>query len=401
MDQFPNLVNVIIVSAGVIQCFVIIALLFAKKSSNRNASFFLSFLLIVLTFQMIIKVASKVWVMHTFGFYYWLSYDTPFLFGPLLYGYVKNSVSPEARFRFRDLLHLVPFAYIWFFQALYRTNLLDIIPNFFLPEIIYNVYVHLLLQTGTLMLYTYLSLRLIRQKENLRNTKSAVTHKINLTWLRTFSIAFSVTGICLIITLRILFAVYPEYTNWRFLFAGLTVFIYWIGYRALSNPGILNFVIPAGTPVGTNGNGYEHKYMNSGLAVEQQQKILEALRLTIKTQKPFTNPDLNIEQLAEMLSVSRHHLSQVINDKLHKNFNTFINECRVEEAKGLLKSPAVDRITIAAIAYESGFNTISNFNTIFKKITGMTPSQFRRSGNQIEVLTRENIVGQDAIVSDG
>jgi AraC-like DNA-binding protein len=70
-------------------------------------------------------------------------------------------------------------------------------------------------------------------------------------------------------------------------------------------------------------------------------------------------------------------LSQVINDLLNYNFNDLINSYRVEEAKKMLKDEGMSNFTIASIAYECGFNTLSAFNVAFKKFTGLTPSQFR------------------------
>jgi len=72
-----------------------------------------------------------------------------------------------------------------------------------------------------------------------------------------------------------------------------------------------------------------------------------------------------------------HILSQVINEQLSSNFNDFINSYRVEEAKKMLMNPEMKNFTIASIAYDSGFNTLSAFNVAFKKFTGITPPQFR------------------------
>jgi AraC-like DNA-binding protein len=72
-----------------------------------------------------------------------------------------------------------------------------------------------------------------------------------------------------------------------------------------------------------------------------------------------------------------HALSQVINEQFSSNFNDFINSYRVEDAKKMLMDPEGRNFTIASIAYDSGFNTLSAFNVAFKKFTGVTPSQFR------------------------
>jgi AraC-like DNA-binding protein len=79
------------------------------------------------------------------------------------------------------------------------------------------------------------------------------------------------------------------------------------------------------------------------------------------------------------MNVSTHHLSQIINERLNKNFFEFINHFRVKEAKRLLKDPGSQHLTLAAIGFEAGFNSVSSFNSIFKKATSFTPSQYRLS----------------------
>jgi AraC-like DNA-binding protein len=98
----------------------------------------------------------------------------------------------------------------------------------------------------------------------------------------------------------------------------------------------------------------------------------------MENERCYKDPQLNIEQLSIQVNISRHHLSQAINDKLNKNFNEFVNEWRVKESMKLLKDPGFDQYTIAAIASYSGFNSLASFNTAFKRQTGCTPSVFKK-----------------------
>ena len=81
--------------------------------------------------------------------------------------------------------------------------------------------------------------------------------------------------------------------------------------------------------------------------------------------------------LSETIRVSPQVLSMVINQKSMKNFNGFVNSYRIKEATRLLEEPQYSNHTVAAIAYEVGFNSISSFNTAFKKQTGQTPQAYR------------------------
>ncbi len=80
-----------------------------------------------------------------------------------------------------------------------------------------------------------------------------------------------------------------------------------------------------------------------------------------------------------MLKVQPRQLSQVINSTFRKNFFDFINQYRIEEARQLFSDPAQASKTILEILYQVGYNSKSAFNTAFKKQTGQTPTQYRKS----------------------
>ena len=88
--------------------------------------------------------------------------------------------------------------------------------------------------------------------------------------------------------------------------------------------------------------------------------------------------ELTLDQLAGQLSMKAKLLSQVINEVLGQNFFDFINRYRIQEARRLLTNPVDPKVTVLEILYEVGFNSKSSFNTLFKKYTGLTPTEFRR-----------------------
>ncbi len=90
----------------------------------------------------------------------------------------------------------------------------------------------------------------------------------------------------------------------------------------------------------------------------------------------YLNPDLSLRSLADQLDIHPNQLSWLLNESLGKNFNEFINHYRVEAFKHIAKDPAKSHITVLGLAYESGFNSKTVFNTYFKKETGLTPKQF-------------------------
>lgn len=90
---------------------------------------------------------------------------------------------------------------------------------------------------------------------------------------------------------------------------------------------------------------------------------------------------LTIGALAEEVGVPEHRLRRLINDHLrYRNFAAFVNDRRIEAAKRMLLDPKKARSTVAAIAFDLGFGSLGPFNRAFKEATGMTPTEFRRSG---------------------
>lgn len=118
---------------------------------------------------------------------------------------------------------------------------------------------------------------------------------------------------------------------------------------------------------------------------EQKNALLDAATIATYTDrllahiegtKPYLNPDLSLRILASELDIHPNHLSWLLNNSIGKNFNEFINHYRIEAFKSIANNPDNEHLTIEGLAYESGFNSKTVFNTYFKKETGLTPKQF-------------------------
>ncbi len=111
---------------------------------------------------------------------------------------------------------------------------------------------------------------------------------------------------------------------------------------------------------------------------EDMHRMLKHLLVFMDSDKPFLNPELTIQELSNRVNIQKHHLTYIINNGLHKNFFNFVNEYRVEEFKKKAANTNYDHLTLLAIAFDSGFNSKSSFNNIFKNITGQTPSEYKK-----------------------
>ena len=118
------------------------------------------------------------------------------------------------------------------------------------------------------------------------------------------------------------------------------------------------------------------RYANSNLREEDACDIDERLVQFMEEEKPFLDNQLSLRQLADDLEVNTNYLSQVINERHGKNFVEFVNEYRVSALKEKLENPENRQFTLLSLAFDCGFNSKTTFNTAFKKITGLTPSQY-------------------------
>jgi len=113
-----------------------------------------------------------------------------------------------------------------------------------------------------------------------------------------------------------------------------------------------------------------------GYAVNQV--YVNSLEPLMYNDKIYTNPDLTLDLLAEKLGISARTLSNVINGHYGCNFFEYVNNYRVEEAKRLLSSHEFYKTSMLDIMYEVGFNSKATFNGFFKKVEGITPSEYRK-----------------------
>ncbi|NQX43336.1 Helix-turn-helix domain-containing protein [Pedobacter steynii] len=120
-----------------------------------------------------------------------------------------------------------------------------------------------------------------------------------------------------------------------------------------------------------------NKYTGKKLQEEEAGTLLGKLERVMTEQAVYRNPDLKLSDLSKGIHVSSHQLSQLLNDNLGKNFTTFVNEFRINEACRIISTD--HRLTLESIGYEVGFNSKSTFFAAFKKITGTTPLSYQQN----------------------
>ncbi|MEZ4885603.1 MAG: helix-turn-helix domain-containing protein [Chitinophagales bacterium] len=118
------------------------------------------------------------------------------------------------------------------------------------------------------------------------------------------------------------------------------------------------------------------KYKKSLIDQELMAEYKQRLDKLMKEEKPFLDPHLSLRSLAQMMNMPPNQLSQLMNEEMNKNFSEYINTYRVEDFKLKAADPSYQHLTILGLAFESGFNSKTVFNTFFKKMIGKTPSAY-------------------------
>jgi AraC-like DNA-binding protein len=115
------------------------------------------------------------------------------------------------------------------------------------------------------------------------------------------------------------------------------------------------------------------------IQAKPDQALIDKLVAHLTTKKAYLDPELSLSTLAKDMDISRTQLSQLINDGLGENFYDFVNRYRVEEVKSLMVDPEMANYSLLGIAFEAGFKSKSTFNLIFKRFTGLTPTEYRKN----------------------
>lgn len=109
------------------------------------------------------------------------------------------------------------------------------------------------------------------------------------------------------------------------------------------------------------------------------QKLIHALMRLMADERIYRHENITIGVLAGRLKIPEYRLRRLINQRLgYRNFNVFLNNHRIEEAKAALADPAQAEVPVITIAMDAGFQSLGPFNRAFKAVTGVTPTEYRR-----------------------
>jgi AraC-like DNA-binding protein len=360
----------ILINGGIVLGIFVIILINSKGGRRTRANMFLSILLAALTFSVFhLRYAGDV-ITHFSVKAYTLGDPTFLLIGPLLWFYVTELAGGRISFNAKTLAHFIPFFVIVFCSLTFRslfydtgvTRALDQHPR--LPFTIF--WMMIVIQFSA---YQILIHRKWREYQQLIQQEVSNTEDVNISWVRFFTGVFLIVNLSFLVSLFAVIHLDIMNLVWKSIGVILSLSIFALGYKGILQKEILfpeSLVKPQVVEPAESLTKTDHV-------------LIEKLQQYMKNEKPFLDPELSLSTLARALGLNRNQLSQLINNGIGENFYDFINKYRVEEVKRLMIDPQKQNYNLLGMALEAGFKSKSTFNLIFKRFTGLTPTEYRKN----------------------
>jgi AraC-like DNA-binding protein len=375
---------------GALQGLLLTGVLFAQKK-NRTANVLLAVLMATFTIYLSGTVYFSAGLVRLFTHFFGVSYQTPWVFGPLVYLYARAASDRSWRFEKRTLIHFVPvaintlaFSPYYFMSGAEKLAMMDRWIAGDVP-----------LQLAILDPFKYISglgysiatvMYLRRHRQQIEHSYSNIG-RVNLTWLMTLTVA--AFGIWLLAT-SLKIAGVAGLVRDAHISLAMAVLVYAIGYMGLRQPEVFRYEtaeypvpksLAAVQPPAPPPDEPEpaQRYERSGLSDVEARRLKTSLLAIMDAKRPWRDSELTLADLAEQLGSTPHKLSEVLNSEVGETFYDFVNGYRVREVQRRIKAGEARALKMLALAMDAGFASKSTFNQAFKKHTSQTPSDFRQA----------------------
>jgi len=362
----------IIIFLGIVQGILVGILLLTLNRGNTRANRLLGVLMILFSISISGFLLQRIKIDAKYLFFQENASSVILLFGPLFYFYILVLVKRNFQLKKKYLLNFLPFAALAAFDIIFY---LSHTPEERQIEYSQGFSVLDRIMIGFLIIHVFIYTIFIKKilKEHEIKIKSTLSfiENINLKWVNlTANLLQFVFGLIAASVVLASAGVNIEGYFVSFMPVLAAIMILGLGYWGFKQP----IIFPP-----EEEKKEIKKYEWSTLSDEKADEYLTKLKIIMVHDKPYLESSLSLQKLADMIEITPQHLSQIINEKMNQNFFDFINCYRITEAKRLLIDPKGQLLTILAVAEEAGFNSKSSFNTAFKKITGMTPTEYKNS----------------------
>lgn len=304
-----------------------------------------------------------------------------FIVAPTFYLTISYFVAPSRKWKFTDNLHfLFPFLIL-------ILTILTLFVDTSAPKTIEEkkleskiVLIFSVFFCTMVTVYCVAAYRKIHKYQKDSYSYSSNTKAVDLKWLQQVTICVLLLTFVWLIDIFFQLSVtslfFDTFSN-LFTFIG----ILYIAFHALKQKEIFPFNTAEKLEIDTIIEATSQLEENRRkLITDEKLNELKAYLIQImEEQKPFLDCELSVIKLASQVKITPHLLSYIINAGFNENFYQFINKYRINEAKKMIINPEMNHLNLLGIGYEVGFNSKTVFNTTFKKITNLTPTEFKKS----------------------
>lgn len=343
--SFEELILVIISGLGVFHGVFFALILWSTKTAHGISNRILGILMLLLSLR-IGKSVALAFSKELEIIYIYLGLCLLLFIGPLFYLYSRTLIYKERRLQKADLIHFFPAVLFFLLSVPFQIMGFKRIPDLLTGFMFLVFYGHFL---------TYLISTRLKYINRDGEEQSVPVLK---SWLQILFYGLLLIWVVYVLNLfedRIPYIIGPIVYS---------VIVYTITYLAISR----KYLLLVNTV----------KYATTSMPAPEVDALFESINKAVQEHQLFLQPDVSLASLARRLKASPQKISLAINSKAGCNFNEYVNRLRIAYAMQLLRKPETKELTIAAIATDAGFNSLSSFNQAFRKVTGKTPSAFRK-----------------------
>jgi AraC-like DNA-binding protein len=355
-----------------------VAIMLFTIKQNRSGNSYLGVFVLVLASQLMMALAG---VPNTQPVYLLgnVSFESFFLLGPLMYGYVNNITQQRFILSPRLLLHFLPFLFFLTLRFLLYSSLQPVILANAFGAGVWQACIWGSLQLLSIGVYLYLSYKLVHQHQAKVTANYTGTYMTSLTWLLKVILAIGFVELLLIIDTKLVLMYYKPLSfllHPVFVFVILSGLTYWIAYKAYVQPNMFRLMLgEESSPV--RFKKQKNRALKKKLSGQEIEGLKQQVLTTMKDDKPYVDSKLTLGQLAEGLEVTPEVLQALIEQHFAASFQEFIDRYRVAYAKELLGNPDKNHVPITNIGFGVGFSSLKAFQKAFQAIVHTSPADFR------------------------
>ena len=372
------MVYVNIIGIAVLSVFV----LFIVSKKNKVLSDYLLLLLIFFFFGILasgILLEYELTVLNYIVFLFYNSFIFPCF---IIYGLVL--LDPNQKFKI-TWLWTASYAIVFLVFVIIDTSLLNsyntsaqlnaLIES---PSTVYYLFYKGQYLFVTILLLWFLR-KLNKYRRDIKNSFSSID-AIHLGWFKNFTYIYLLVNIAslvlfVLLDLNLVSDIFIPLLIEHLI---LVLALFYLCFHGIKQYNLANLKTVSSNS-GENGKLAIEKYSTSSLSEKEMRALFSQIGSLFENDRIYLDPELKIETIANRLEVGNHKISQTINTISKQSFYDFVNTYRVDHLKKLLKSEAHQKFTILALGLESGFNSKSSLNRIFKQQVGMSPMTYQKA----------------------